>query len=56
MIDQKVIADTNEGFDNSEIPVKLSVHCIEPASVSETSDGVRMLQRFEVMKGRGEDH
>ena len=47
----KVIAETNQGYINSEIPVRVEKFCIEPASINDKSDAGDLLSAFKNMKG-----
>ena len=48
-IDQ-VLAETNQGYVNSDVPLRASKYCIEPAGISDLSDTITMLNTFTVMK------
>ena len=48
-VDQ-VLAETNQGYVNSDIPLRVSKYCIEPAGISDGSDTISMLNTFTVMK------
>jgi len=48
-VDQ-IIAETNQGYKNSKIPLKIKVHCVEKASISETRNVVSMIMNFRKMK------
>ena len=48
-VDQ-VLAETNQGYVNSEVPLRVSKYCIEPAGISDGSDTISMLNTFTVMK------
>jgi len=49
-IDQ-VIAETNQGYKNSDIPLKIKLHCIEKANMREVSSVVTMIMKFKDLKG-----
>ena len=49
-VDQ-VIAETNQGYISSEMPLRISLHCIEAATISEVQDGSTFLSNFKNMKG-----
>ena len=49
-IDQ-VIAETNQGYANSQIPVRVSRHCIEAATINDIADTSTFIQTFRDMKG-----
>ena len=49
-VDQ-VITETNQGYINSQMPVRISLHCIEAATISEVQDGSSFLSNFKSMKG-----
>ena len=42
---------TNQGYSNSEIRLKMKVHCVEKASIDDERDKRVMLRRFKTMKG-----
>ena len=48
-VDQ-VLAETNQGYVNSDVPLRVSKYCIEPAGISDDSDTISMLNTFTVMK------
>ena len=48
-VDQ-VLAETNQGYVNSDVPLRVSKYCIEPAGLGDGSDTVSMLNTFTVMK------
>ena len=48
-VDQ-VLAETNQGYVNSDVPLRVSKYCIEPAGISDGSDTLGMLNTFTVMK------
>ena len=49
-----VVAVTNLGFINSQIPVRVQIFCIKRATITEGSDNQDTLSRFENMKGSPE--
>ena len=49
-IDQ-VIAETNQGYENSGIPVRVSRFCIEAATINDIADTSSFLNAFQNMKG-----
>lgn len=49
-IDQ-VISETNQGYINSQIPLRTATHCIEEATINDISDSASMMSAFENMKG-----
>ena len=49
-IDQ-VIAETNQGYANSQIPVRVEKFCIEAATINDMSDTSTFLSTFANMKG-----
>ena len=48
-IDQ-VISETNQGYINSQIPVRVAKHCIEEATVNDIYSSGSMLSAFAQMK------
>jgi len=48
-VDQ-VIAETNQGYINSQIPVRAKLHCTEQATIPEIKFGFDMFQNFITMK------
>eukprot|EP00088_Acartia_fossae_P046338 TRINITY_DN5000_c0_g1_i3.p1 TRINITY_DN5000_c0_g1~~TRINITY_DN5000_c0_g1_i3.p1 ORF type:complete len:381 (+),score=55.28 TRINITY_DN5000_c0_g1_i3:618-1760(+) len=48
---EQIVAETNQGYKNSGVPMKLKVHCIELATVHDTSNVVTMILNFKKMKG-----
>ena len=48
-IDQ-VIAETNQGYINSQIPVRVAKFCIEEATMNDISNGVDAIKTFREMK------
>ena len=48
-VDQ-VLAETNQGYVNSNIPMTIKLHCIEPASISDTSSSSALMLSFMAMK------
>jgi len=49
-VDQ-VIQETNQGYINSNVPLRVKKHCTELASISDTSSASTMLGTFRSMKG-----
>ena len=49
-VDQ-VIQETNQGYINSNVPLRVKLHCTELATISDTYDGRTMISNFRVMKG-----
>ena len=47
---ESVIDETNQGYINSEIPVRIALHCIEAATISEVQSGSTFLSNFKNMK------
>ena len=41
-----MIAETNQGYDNSEIPVRLVLHCILESEVADGLDASSTLRQF----------
>ena len=48
-IDQ-LLAETNQGYANSEVPLEVTKHCIEAADIDEMEDSIEMLTAFRYMK------
>jgi len=48
---QQVIAETNQGYMNSRVNLRVKLHCIEMATLHDSMDGNRLLYDFAVMKG-----
>ena len=48
-VDQ-LLAETNQGYVNSEVPLLVTKHCISPASLSDIPDTITMLNNFAEMK------
>ena len=46
------IAETNAGYRNSGIKIKLKLHCVEEADINEGSGGSRLLSKFRVSKSK----
>lgn len=49
LIDQ-IITETNTGYANSNVPLKMVKHCIEPATIHDEPNSFMLLKRFEKMK------
>merc|ERR1719422_1325397 len=49
-IDQ-VIAETNQGYENSEVPIRVTKFCSEAATINDQSDPGALLMNFANMKG-----
>eukprot|EP00088_Acartia_fossae_P070982 TRINITY_DN9636_c0_g1_i8.p1 TRINITY_DN9636_c0_g1~~TRINITY_DN9636_c0_g1_i8.p1 ORF type:complete len:578 (+),score=41.71 TRINITY_DN9636_c0_g1_i8:3-1736(+) len=49
-VDQ-VIAETNQGYINSQVPLRLKLHCIEKATIEDTSSSHVTIEKFSKMKG-----
>jgi len=47
----QVTAETNQGYINSLIPVRIKIHCIEPAELDDMNGGSAMLTAFQTYKG-----
>ena len=47
----QVVAETNQGYENSKIPVRMMAHCIEAANLDDNPDGGKMIQEFNKLKG-----
>jgi len=47
----QLIAETNQGYINSEIPVRIEIFCIEATTLRDIQDGGQMLDTFANMKG-----
>ena len=47
-----LLAETNEGYFNSKIPVRVSLFCIEKLNIAESWDASLMLDRFGNAKGK----
>ena len=45
-----MVSEINQGYINSEIPVRVKLHCIEAANVNEVRDGYDMLTNFRNLK------
>ena len=48
-VDQ-VLAETNQGYTNSRVPMTIKLHCIEEATFSDTSSTTEALTKFVAMK------
>lgn len=48
---EQVTAETNQGYINSLIPVRMKIHCIEAAALNDIADGGEMLSTFRTYKG-----
>ena len=48
-VDQ-VLAETNQGYANSNIPMTIKLHCIEQASISDTASSSALMLSFMAMK------
>ena len=48
-----VIKQTNDGYKNSNVPLRLVLHCIEKANMEEVLNSTVMLYNFRQLKGRG---
>ena len=44
------ISETNQGYINSNIPVRVAKHCIEKATINDVSSSSTMLSNFRAMK------
>jgi hypothetical protein len=49
-VDQ-VIAETNQGYVNSKVPLRVKAHCIEQATINDMSSASAILSAFRTMKG-----
>jgi len=47
----QAIAETNQGYANSQVPITVELFCIEPATVNDYPDSSTMLKLFRDMKG-----
>merc|ERR1719397_715090 len=47
----QVVAETNQGYINSKIPVRMVAHCIEAAPLNDNPSGSAMIGEFRRMKG-----
>ena len=47
---EQMVSEINQGYINSEIPVRVKLHCIEAANVNEVKDGSDMLDNFRNLK------
>jgi hypothetical protein len=46
----QAIAETNQGYANSQVPITVQLFCIEPATINDYPDSHTMLQLFREMK------
>ena len=46
-----MLAETNEGYMNSNIPIRVELFCIEKLNIAEIYDGSAMLGKFKTAKG-----
>ena len=46
----QVLAETNQGYANSFIPIQVELHCLEKATVTEIPDSKNMISNFQNMK------
>ena len=51
----QVIAETNQGYVNSLVPLQVVKHCSELATINDNRDASRMLNNFLKMKGTAEN-
>ena len=51
----KIAALTNQGFQNSMVPITIVVHCIEPLNIPELYSAQEQLSKFENFKGNHKD-
>ena len=42
----QVIAETNQGYINSKVPLRIKAHCTQAADLNDMSDGEAMLTAF----------
>ena len=49
-VDQ-VLAETNQGYINSKVPMSIKLHCIEKATVNDVSTSLATVNNFVAMKG-----
>ena len=47
----QAIAETNQGYANSQVPITVRLFCLEPATVNDYPDSHTMLELFRDMKG-----
>ena len=47
----QVMAETNQGYANSKIPLRAEVHCIQQASVNDASSSTQQINEFGSMMG-----
>jgi len=50
----QVTAETNQGYINSLIPVRIKIHCIEAADMNDMADGRQQIYAFRDLKGNSE--
>ena len=48
---EDLVTITNEGYKNSEVRLKMKVHCVEKAEIDDIRDKQIMLEKFKRMKG-----
>merc|ERR1719481_36439 len=48
---EQVVAETNQGYINSNIPLRVKAHCIEEADLHDQQSGGDMLGKFKYYKG-----
>ena len=48
----QAMAETNQGYANSQVPVTVELFCIEPATINDYPDSHTMLEHFRDMKGK----
>ncbi len=53
-VDQ-VIQETNQGYINSNVPLRVKLHCTELATINDNTAGTTILSEFKVMKGTTEN-
>ena len=51
----QVIAETNQGYINSNVPLRIEVLCTEQATINDIADPAEMLEAFQLMKGSYEE-
>jgi len=47
----KIKDDVNTAFKNSKIPIRMKVHCIEQAQLSDKKDAIEIIRDFRIYKG-----
>ena len=47
----QIVAETNQGYKNSKVPLRMVAHCIEAAKLDDIKGGSKMLQTFRDSKG-----